>query len=169
MWNRLGKLPDEMISNLNRYYDENEHKLKIKDVENVKKIKYLQLDNVDDPDVLDSGFEIYNLLKDETLKPYDSYILEYYENSFTTIHHDIIGDDFSNSITTVTLLKQSDDLQGGKIIVIDPEDRSTVILDQSIGEVISYNHRIRHGVSKVLKGTRRVLINWYNSRLDDIR
>jgi hypothetical protein len=169
MWNTLGKLPDEMISNLNRYYNENEHKLKIKDIGNVKNVKCLRLNSVDDQNVLDVGFEIYNLINNKTLKPYDSYILEYYENSFTAIHHDIIGGKLTNSITTVTLLKQSNDLLGGKILVIDPKDKSIVILDQNIGEVISYDHRINHGVSKILKGNRRVLINWYNSRADDIK
>ena len=169
MWNKLGKLSDEMISNLNRYYNENEYKLKIKDNYNVKKVKTLRLNHIDNPAVLEAGFEIYNLIKNKTLKPYDSYILEYYENSFTAIHYDGIGDNLTNSITTVTLLHQSDDLLGGKILIKNKEDKSIEILEQNVGEIISYDHMVYHGVSKILKGTRRVLVNWYNSRADDVK
>lgn len=169
MWDKIGKLPDEMISNLNRYYDENKHKLKIKDNQNVKNVRTLVLNHIDNPDILDAGFEIYNLINDKNLKPYTSYILEYYENSFTVIHQDDIGNDLTNSVTTVTLLHQSDDLLGGKILIKNEEDKSITILEQNIGEIILYNHRVFHGVSRTLKGTRRVLINWYNSRADVIK
>lgn len=169
MWNRLGKLPDEIIFNLNKYYDENKHKLKIKDNYNVKNVRTLGLNHIDNPDILEAGIEIYDLLNNKSLNPSSSYILEYYENSFTCTHVDLIGDEETNSITTVTLLHKSNDLLGGEILITDKKEKSIVILNQDIGEIISYSHRVPHGVSKVLKGTRRVLINWYKSKTDNIR
>jgi hypothetical protein len=169
MWNRLGKLSDETLSNLNTFFDQKKYELKIKDYGNVKNVRVLRLEHVDNPYVLDAEFEIHSLINDNTLNPYLSYILEYCENSFTTMHVDKIGGEETDSITTVTLLHKSEDLIGGQIVIKNKTERSITVLDQNVGEIISYNHRVSHGVSVVSKGTRRVLINWYNSKADNIK
>jgi Rps23 Pro-64 3,4-dihydroxylase Tpa1-like proline 4-hydroxylase len=169
MWSNLGNLSEEFIFNLNKHYDERKNKLSLRNNNNVKNVRTLILDYTDDSDILDTGFEIYSLLNNKTLIPYSSYILEYYENSFASLHKDAIGENETNSITTVTLLHQSDDLLGGQILIYNDDETSITILNQNVGEIISYNHRTTHGISKVIKGTRRVLVNWYNSKADNIK
>ena len=169
MWNKLGHLSGESISNLNDYYEQNQSGLKVINWFNVRSAKLLILDLVDDPTILEASLEMYDLIGDDRrfLYPKACYILEYYEGSFTRLHKDSIGEEDTDSLTTVTLIHQSDDLSGGKALFMD-KDKSITILDQDIGEVLSYNHRIMHGVSKISKGTRRVWINWYTSKADKV-
>jgi hypothetical protein len=166
MINRLGYLSEESISDLNKYFENVKSNITIEDSKDelVKSVRILPLSTVDDPDVMSVLLECYHMIDKNTLKPYTSYIIEYYEDSYTQIHTDKIGKEEEDSLTTITLLDKSEDLNGGKIIlgdVIDNVVGSITIFEQDIGEMISYNHRTYHGVSKVLKGTRRVLVNWY--------
>lgn len=160
MWTKLGHLSEESISYLNDYYDQRKIDIEVKDRANVKSVKCLSLDTVEDPDILGLNLEIYDLIENNSLLPKTSYILEYYENSFTDFHIDSIANEGFDSLTTITLIYKSEDLEGGYPLFRD-ERGAIVVLNQNVGEVISYNHGVKHGVSKVLKGTRRVLVNWY--------
>lgn len=160
MWSKLGHLSEESISYLNDYYDQRKMDIEVKNRGNVKSVKFLRLDTVEDPDILGSNFEIYDLIEHNSFLHKASYILEYYENSFTTFHEDMIVKEGFDSLTTTTLIYKSEDLEGGHAIFMD-ERGAVTVLNQNVGEVVSYNHMATHGVSKVLKGTRRVLINWY--------
>lgn len=167
MWTKLGKLSDEHISYLNEYYQNNQDRLKIVDWWHVKGVKLLKMDNLDDPTFLELRMEMYDLIEDKDLFPNACYILEYYKDSFTTFHTDFVGNEADSSITTVTLIHESDDLVGGKALFRD-EDRAVTVLDQNLGDVLSYGHKVHHGVSKVLSGSRRVFINWYKSRVGSL-
>lgn len=163
MWNRLGYLSEESVSDLNRYFDDKKSSLPRKEFGNVISARRLSLVADDDSSVLSAALECYHMMGQTNLKPYDSYVLEYYEGSYTAMHVDGIGDSKYNSLTTITLLNKSEDLSGGNILIRDDEKDlgAMTVLHQSVGEMISYSHRVPHGVSKVLKGTRRVLVNWY--------
>ena len=85
-----------------------------------------------------------------------NYFLMYKNGSYTRIHKD-------NPITvegsSITLIDRSDDLVGGDIIV--GKDHSQKIIPQLIGETVHYSASIDHGVTKVDKGERLVLITWF--------
>lgn len=166
MWNRLGHLPDNIISDLNDYYNRRKDDFDVKDRWNVKAVRTIELKLVDDPIILECNFELFELIGNPLLSPRTSYILEYYENSFTNMHIDRVEDSEYDSLTTVTLLHRSEDLEGGDALFMDnkhenPLDNPITVLKQEVGEVVSYSDGELHGVSKVLKGTRRVLINWW--------
>jgi len=166
MWDRIGHLPDYIISDLNDYYDKRKENFNIVDRGNVKSVRHISLDAVDDPAVLECNFELFELIGNPALTPRACYILEYYENSFTNMHIDKVEDSEYDSLTTVTLLDRSEDLDGGDALFMDNKhenilDNPITILKQEVGEVVSYSDGELHGVSKVLRGTRRVLINWW--------
>ena len=166
MWNKLGHLSEEYVSYLNEYYDNNQSKLEVIDWWNVMGVKLLKLNTLDDPTFLELEMEMYQLVDNKNLLPDAQYMLEYQERSFTIFHTDSVSGKGDNSLTTVTLINQSEDLVGGKALFKEDNEAITV-LDQDVGEVLSYGHNVEHGVSKVLKGTRRVYINWYKSRMDN--
>lgn len=167
MWSNIGRLSDNHITYLNDYYDYKKNNLDMENWLHVSGVKKLMLTSTDDPNILECGFDIYDMINNKNLVPYVSYILEYYEGSFTTFHKDNVKQ--NNIITTVTLIHQSNNLNGGKALFRD-EDKSITVLDQKVGDVLCYGSHVDHGVSKVVNGARRVLINWFKQKeiiLDD--
>lgn len=112
------------------------------------------------------------------------YFLKYVNGSFTNIHFD--SPERVNR-TAVTLLDTSDDLVGGQVVLLKdieyadiargeqrPENyfdpttnkpkvllRVPLVVDQEVGSTLYYNHFVHHGVTKVEKGHRLVLISWF--------
>ena len=114
---------------------------------------------------------------------YSQYFLKYVEGSFTRKHTD---NEHDVGETVITLIDK-EDLEGGNIVIYEPhfkdpdwqvtEDNGMinwykdeyipgqqcipVVLEQEVGESLVYDHATSHSVSKVLKGTRTVLVTWY--------
>ncbi len=110
------------------------------------------------------------------------YFLKYPVGSFPKIHSDVNSD-----ITLVTLL-ESKDLVGGYSLTVGTYDENsrpqdweairdengyngygdeiiTDVVDIKDGETLCYGPHLQHGVSKVYKGHRIVLVTWWsNSR-----
>jgi len=116
---------------------------------------------------------------------HSQYFLRYEEGAFTRRHtdnEDEVGE------TAITLI-DSNNLEGGDIIVYEPHYKDNswkvtdetgpwlnyyreeyepgaqiapVILKQDVGETLIYSHNTMHSVSKVTKGSRTVLVTWYN-------
>lgn len=64
-----------------------------------------------------------------------------------------------------TIIKQSDDLEGGDFIIYDHYDTPhTVPLKP--GETIFFSSNVHHEVTKVTKGNREVLVAWIYERSD---
>jgi len=87
------------------------------------------------------------------------YMLEYGKGSFADMHHD-----HNSALTTVTVLYKSDDLIGGELIISDDDTDISFNMDHKVGETYFYDQTMKHGVSEVIKGTRRVLITWMKER-----
>lgn len=112
-----------------------------------------------DIDLSDPGMNhIVNKLTFDGLNIKVSYMLEYYKDSFTQIHVDN-----GTNATSVTPINISNDFKGGYTILQDiiNDRKCLVTLPSELGNTFVYNGSIGHGVSKVLSGTRRVLIVWY--------
>lgn len=109
------------------------------------------------------------------------YFLKYVEGSFTNVHFD--NPNRVNK-TAVTLLDVSEDLVGGDAILLkkitkedllegksQPEDilvntkrhnaAIPLLVKQEIGSTMVYNNATLHGVTRVERGHRLVLISWF--------
>lgn len=112
------------------------------------------------------------------------YFLKYIEGSFTNVHFD--SPERVNR-TAVTLIDTSDVLVGGQVVLlkdVEPQDllrgeqrpenyfdpktnkpkvqlRVPLVVEQEVGSTLYYNHFVHHGVTKVEKGYRLVLISWF--------
>jgi predicted 2-oxoglutarate/Fe(II)-dependent dioxygenase YbiX len=86
-----------------------------------------------------------------------NYFLRYKNGSYTRIHKDNPGTVEGSSIT---LIDRSDDLVGGDIIIAR-KGYTQKIIPQLIGETVHYSASIDHGVTKVDKGERLVLVTWF--------
>lgn len=86
-----------------------------------------------------------------------NYFLRYTVGSYAKMHMDN-----PNTVdgTAITLLERSDDLEGGDIIIVG-NDKERKVVPQLVGETIYYDTAVVHGVSKVTRGTRKVLITWF--------
>jgi predicted 2-oxoglutarate/Fe(II)-dependent dioxygenase YbiX len=91
-----------------------------------------------------------------SLKTYSHYFLEYNVGSSADKHLDDLK---VLDKTIITLLYQSDDLDGGETIVYDDND-SPLDLNLRIGESLSYEKTLAHSVNKLRQGKRRVLVSW---------
>ena len=91
---------------------------------------------------------------------YGAYILKYGIGSFAGLHSD---DPHKADKTSVTLINTSQDLSGGFVFLIDRAG-APVVVEQNIGQTLWYDTGIKHCVSTVFKGTRRVLITWWKKR-----
>lgn len=111
------------------------------------------------------------------------YFLDYTEESFTRFHTD---DDEAVGLTMVTLLDEQD-LDGGETILQHKylvKDRPShkyakrsgdgkppygsrivpEVISMDVGDTIVYDRHLMHGVGRVRKGVRTVLITWYSSK-----
>jgi len=67
--------------------------------------------------------------------------------------------------TTSTLISQSDDLEGGDLIVFDEEDNA-INTSLEVGETVFFLPTTYHQVTPVTKGTREVLVAWIYEKSD---
>jgi len=161
-------LPTEVIDGLNAYWENNSDSRRHRnEMGNVVNVEYMDLKNSKDPDILEAQFLLSDLAKQHLTETGESstivphigfYMLEYGAGSFTSMHVDgqqggIIG------ATTICLLTKSDDLCGGSIVVDD--NGALSVVDQDVNEVVIYNSDVMHGVSKLVSGTRRVIVCWF--------
>ena len=110
------------------------------------------------------------------------YFLKYIEGSFTNVH---VDNPNRVNKTAVTLLDASEDLLGGEVILLkkitkedllegqsQPEDVLNpskgkrdpfipLLIKQEIGSTMVYDKFIQHGVARVERGHRLVLISWF--------
>jgi hypothetical protein len=110
--------------------------------------------------------------------PVAHYYLNYTEGSFCRMHHDN-----DVSLTTITLIDQDHNLEGGETIVNDPFEKKHYeeyhtfswqdpkdyafdgsficprVVDLKVGETL-FLHQM-HGVAKVRTGFRKVFITWH--------
>ena len=172
----------EDIDTLNSIYD-NLSPLIIKRYFNLfyltkKDVADLPSDLVDEWDGLRA-----KLIKHTNLQPYSFYFLEYSKGSFCRAHTD---NDAEVGLTSVTLVKKSDDLIGGDSIGYLPHWKSEqdvydvnryqagddcnsgekiipVVMKQDVGQTLTYEHNFKHSVSLVESGMRRVFIAWFKN------
>jgi len=112
---------------------------------------------------LDVDKDNYNVLNEflflDNYKINFAYILKYGINSFTAMHQDYSGE---SQKTSITLLEQSNDIVGGKAIIIGNMD-TPVIVEQQVGQTVWYDQSLWHGVTKIEKGERKVLVTWWKN------
>lgn len=105
----------------------------------------------------------YNVLNEylflDNYKIFGAFILKYGPNSFTAMHHD---NPEESEKTSVTLLEKSNDIVGGKAIIIGNKNEP-VIVEQQVGQTVWYDQSLWHGVTKIEKGERKVLVTWWKT------
>jgi len=105
----------------------------------------------------------YNVLNEYLFlgnyKIFGAYILKYGPNSFTSMHQDHPEE---SQKTSITLLEQSDDIVGGKAIIIGNLN-TPVIVEQQVGQTVWYDQSLWHGVTEIEKGERKVLVTWWKT------
>ena len=69
--------------------------------------------------------------------------------------------------STSTLISQSDDFEGGELIVYD-NDNNPINTDLQVGETAFFDSNSSHQVNPVTKGTREVLVAWIYKK-DDVQ
>lgn len=117
------------------------------------------------------------------VKPRVAYFLKYKKNSFAKIH---IDNPDNNRMTSITMVRASDDLVGGESIITKLleksdigsgtttiPDRSSkkwnfigkpiipVVVKQPLGSTLWYDINTYHGVTRVEQGLRIVLVTWF--------
>ena len=93
--------------------------------------------------------------------------LLYREGDFFLPHSDVIKTDPFRTWTTVTMLDESDDLEGGSLNLYrdfgtEPEHRIWL----KNGETIIFKSDVIHEAAKVEKGYRIVMVAWLHKSLD---
>jgi predicted 2-oxoglutarate/Fe(II)-dependent dioxygenase YbiX len=105
----------------------------------------------------------YNVLNEflflDNYKIFGAYILKYGPNSFTGMHQD---NSEESQKTSITLIEQSNDIVGGKAIITDNMG-APIIVEQQVGQTLWYDQSLWHGVSKIEKGERKVLVTWWKN------
>lgn len=113
------------------------------------------------------------------LNHFDHYFLNYSRGSFTSLHRDTS----KVQITAITLIGRSENLDGGDVLVMKPlsdreikgetrakksftnpvkEEIVPEVWQLDIGESLLYSGHVKHGVTRVKKGNRLVLVSWFN-------
>jgi len=165
--------------------------VELKRTNNLFYIKLLKIrEKFIDDDVKESFMNVLKKIASTTkfgVKQISSvHYIEYEEESYAKLHTDL-----QSTLTTVTLLDVSEDLEGGHSLIqtenksikrfenrqiwdgtkaVDedtikrPQDQSLVpeIISQQVGETVTYGPKLIHGVTKVTKGRRLVFIVWFN-------
>ena len=80
-------------------------------------------------------------------------------------HHDWVGsnnnDIYSNRhFTTITLLKKSDDMEGGDLLIWRHPETDPDRIELDVNESVIFDARLLHQVTPLTKGTREVLVAW---------
>ena len=90
--------------------------------------------------------------------------LMYKEGDHFKKHQDVIRQDNPRVYTTVTLVKKTDDLIGGDLIIWDRLNNPHNIT-LNVGETVIFNSRSLHQVTPVERGTRESLVVWIYKKL----
>lgn len=93
--------------------------------------------------------------------------LIYNEGDHFKRHKDLIDKDgqAKRAFTTSTLISQSDDFEGGDLIVFDENDNA-INTSLEVGETVFFLPTTYHQVTPVTKGTREVLVAWIFKKED---
>ena len=93
--------------------------------------------------------------------------LIYNEGDHFKRHKDLIDKPgkAKRAFTTSTLISQSDDFEGGDLIVFDEEDNA-INTSLEVGETVFFLPTTYHQVTPVTKGTREVLVAWFYEKGD---
>jgi hypothetical protein len=86
--------------------------------------------------------------------PIHMYFVEYTAGAFATKHSDAI-EGYTKTLTTITHLNDLDDYEGGESILGDKTYKV------SKGSTIIFDGKEKHGVKKVISGSRLVFVVWY--------
>ena len=128
------------------------------------------------PDVAHELVQLVNVwdksLDPNTFTASEYNYLVYSEGDHFTRHRDHIGkknadgkrvnDVHGRMLSTTTLISKSDDLVGGDLLIW-AEDGHCVNVQLEVGETVLFSSFVDHEVTKVIQGTREVLVAWiYN-------
>lgn len=93
--------------------------------------------------------------------------LIYNEGDHFRRHMDLIDKDgqAKRVFTTSTLISQSDDFEGGDLMVFDENDNA-INTSLEVGETVFFLPTTYHQVTPVTKGTREVLVAWFYEKSD---
>lgn len=121
-----------------------------------KKLNLSRYGFADISEKIKSMVEIYN----ENPLDYEGYeihILRYEVGDFFAPHLDNNSERLGRVFSTSTLLRKTDDLVGGDLVV-GPQN---VPIKQEVGDTVLFRSGTRHGVTRVEKGTRWTLVVWF--------
>lgn len=85
--------------------------------------------------------------------------LRYNKGDHFKKHKDVVGSGNPRIYTTVTLIKKSDDLVGGDLLIWD-KDNNEHKIDLKVGETVLFKSTSFHQVTPVESGTRESLVVW---------
>ena len=103
----------------------------------------------------------WNNLLEEDYKVGELQYLTYHRGDHFTRHTD---SGYSDRVfSTSTIISMTDDIQGGKFLIWDKDNGSHQV-DIEVGETIFFDSRSPHEITKVLSGTREVLVAWIYKR-----
>jgi len=158
--------------------------------ETSNKVLYAQFDNLfdttrgtpkrpwDQIECLENLRKETEIKVDRSLKHFDQYFLNYSRGSFTSLHKDTD----KVQVTVITLIDISENLDGGDVLVMKPlsnrdikgetrakpsflnpvkEEIVPEVWRLDLGESLIYTGYVKHGVTRVKKGNRLVLVSWF--------
>lgn len=103
----------------------------------------------------------WNNLLEEDYKVGELQYLTYHRGDHFTRHTDSGHSD--RVFSTSTIISMTDDIQGGKFLIWDKHNGSHEV-DIEVGETVFFDSRSPHEITKVLSGTREVLVAWIYKR-----
>ena len=103
-------------------------------------------------------------IKEECIVWEFNYLI-YNEGDHFRRHRDRIGKGPPRIYSTSTLISQSDDFEGGELIIFD-EEENPINTDLQVGETAFFHSTTLHQVNPVTKGTREVLVAWIYEKSD---
>ena len=123
------------------------------------------------PDISNQLIELVNkwnpIRINEDYIVYEFNYLVYNEGDHFKRHRDKLNKkNAANRIySTSTLISQSDDFEGGELIIYDKDD-NPINTDLQVGETAFFDSTTAHQVNPVTKGTREVLVAWIYKKSD---
>lgn len=121
------------------------------------------------PDVCKALLDLVSYWPDPRIKEecivWEFNYLIYNEGDHFKKHRDRIKIAPQRIYSTSTLISQSDDFEGGELIIYD-EEENPINTDLQVGETAFFDSWTSHQVNPVTKGTREVLVAWFYEKGD---
>ena len=121
------------------------------------------------PDVCQALLNLVSYWPDPRIKEecivWEFNYLIYNEGDHFKKHRDRIKNAPQRIYSTSTLISQSDDFEGGELIIYDKEE-NPINTDLQVGETVFFHSMTEHQVNPVTKGTREVLVAWIYEKSD---